>query len=220
MEALSKCPLFAGIPTDTIRQLITLGHYQFRTYEASTLVVHAGQTCNNLLILTHGSIRADMLDNNDHLIKIEDIESPNALAPAFVFGHSNIFPVTLTASTDIEILVLPRETLLRMFQQNALFLTNYLNAISDRAQFLSQKLNFLSFNSIKGKIAQYLLKQHVQMGEHILLQASQEELASTFGVARPSLTREFRELHKQKIIFAKGKKIQILDLARLKALLR
>ena len=43
-------------------------------------------------------------------------------------------------------------------QANKIVLTNFLNAVSNRGQFLSNKIRgFFSFTTIKGKIAKYLL---------------------------------------------------------------
>ena len=48
----------------------------------------------------------------------------------------------------------------------------------------------------------------------------QVKLADLFGVTRPALGRVIRELHNDKIIFADGKKIKILDKIRLIELIK
>ena len=89
---------------------------------------------------------------------------------------------------------------------------NYLNIISNQSQFLSTKIKFLSFHSIKGKFAHYIINLSNQSNKkEISLPLSQSKLASLFGVTRPSLSRVIRELNDTKIISAKGKKIKILD---------
>jgi CRP-like cAMP-binding protein len=95
-----------------------------------------------------------------------------------------------------------------------------MSIISNRAQFLSNKIKFLSFQSIKGKLALYLLERVKMTGsDTIILDKSQAQLAELFGVTRPSLGRAVRELHEDMLIEAKAKQIKILDKQRLSGLL-
>ena len=66
--------------------------------------------------------------------------------------------------------------------------------------------------SIKGKIALYLLEQvKIMDSDTILLGKSQAQLSELFGVTRPSLGRAIRELDQEGLIEAKAKQITILD---------
>ena len=104
---------------------------------------------------------------------------------------------------------------------NEQILSNVMNNISNRAQFLSNKLRFLSFQSIKGKIAHYLLQLSKRTGnDEFILPKSQNELAEMFGVARPSLGRAMRELDKDGIIKAESKNVKIIDKNGLTGFLR
>ena len=119
------------------------------------------------------------------------------------------------------ILTLSKASFLILLQTNQKVLTNYLNSISDRAQFLSNKIKFLSFQTIKGKIAHYLLQLMHKTGKtEFILPKSHQELAEMFGVTRPSLSRAFRELNTEKILFSVGKKIKILDKNRILSYLK
>ena len=95
-----------------------------------------------------------------------------------------------------------------------------MNIISSRAQFLSDKIRFLNFQTIKGKLAHYLLQLESSQQGEIILTKSQEELATLFGVTRPSLGRALRDLHNDGLIEAKAKSILIIDRQGLMALLR
>ena len=108
-----------------------------------------------------------------------------------------------------------------MMQINEKLLVNYLNNVSGRAQFLTQKLKFLSFHSIKGKLAYYMLNL-AKNGDlkYVTLPASQAKLAELFGVTRPSLGRALREMHNDGIIEVKAKDIKILDKDALVELLK
>jgi CRP-like cAMP-binding protein len=90
-------------------------------------------------------------------------------------------------------------------------LRNYLNSISSRAQFLSQKLHFLSFKTIKGKVAHFLLQEAGDKFHSIELKNTQQQLADLFGVTRPSLARVFGEMQKDGLIGISNKTITLLN---------
>lgn len=185
VQLISQSPIFRGITTEEIAGLFGQIHYQVKTYQKNDLIVTGGEICDHLLIVQQGSVKAEMIDYSGKTIKIEDIEAPRPLAIAFLFGKENRFPVTVSANNEVEIISIPKEEFVKMLQLNSLILNNYLNAISTRAQFLSEKLKFLSFKTIKQKIAHFLLEK---AGDQLLtleMQQSQEQLAEMFGVAPP-----------------------------------
>ena len=83
--------------------------------------------CNRLVILTKGSVRGEMIDYSGRLIKVEDIAAPRAIAPLFLFGEENRYPVEVTANEPTEVIELPKSSVLSLFRKNEQFLENYMN---------------------------------------------------------------------------------------------
>lgn len=220
-KILEKCTLFNGLNKKEISFFLEKVNYQIKKFNKDQVVVHADTEVSNLLILLEGSIRGEMMDYSGKTVKIEDIEGPNLLAPAFLFGSNNKFPVTIIANNGCNILSISKASFIELLQMNSEILANFLNNISNRAQFLSNKLRFLAFQTIKGKIAHFLLQISKKTGkDEFLLPKSQNELAEMFGVARPSLGRAIRELNNDGLIMAEGKKVRIIDKNALAGLLK
>ncbi len=97
-------------------------------------------------------------------------------------------------------------------------LVNFLDIISNRSQFLSEKIRFLNFRTIKGKLAHFILQKAGRERNLVNLGMTQSELADFFGVARPSIARALRELEDEGIIEARGREIKITDKTRLSGL--
>lgn len=217
---ISRCPVFRGLTEDKSREVLERIHYQIKSFEKDEIVVLAGEEVKNLLIVLEGSVRGEMIDYSGKTVKIEDVEAPHPLAAAFLFGKENRFPVTVTANVATRILAIPVSEFLKLLQMNAILLRNYLNSISSRAQFLSQKLHFLSFKTIKEKVAHFLLKQTGEQFHSFELKATQQQLADLFGVTRPSLARVLGEMQSEKLIFIEKKTVTLLNKAALNELLR
>jgi len=220
MDVISKCPLFKGVSPDELNKLLSELPYQIKSYTKGQMIAQSGDKCQSLMIMLKGSVKGEMMDFSGKSIKIEDIEPPKPLAIAFIFGHNNTCPVNIIANNEVEIFNLPKASMILLLQRSVPFLNNFMNIISDRAQFLSDKIRFLSFQTIQGKLAHYLLQLAGPLDGEIILPKSQEELANMFGVARPSLGRIMRDLHNEGFIEAKGKSVKILNRKGLIALLK
>lgn len=210
-DLLAGCPVFNGIDTNTAKKLLSKIHFRIKKFAKDEIVVFSGEKVSNLLIVLSGSVRGEMIDYSGKTIKIEDIEAPKPLATAFLFGKENNYPVTVTANSDVQILLVPVNEFLKLLQLEKRLLVNYLNSISTRAQFLSEKLNFLSFKTIKEKVAHFLLKNTGDKFHSFELKNSQQQLAQLFGITRPSLARVLGELKKEGLIKIEKRTVTILD---------
>jgi CRP/FNR family transcriptional regulator, dissimilatory nitrate respiration regulator len=219
-EILCQSPIFRGISSEELAGLFNQIHFQVKTYQKNDLITIAGEICDRLLIIQHGSVKAEMNDYSGKTIKIEDLLAPQPLATAFLFGNQNRFPVTVSANTDVEMISIPKPEFVKLLQLNSWILNNYLNTISTRAQFLSQKLKFLSFKTIKQKIAHYLLEKAGDRLQTVEIQQSQGQLAEMFGVTRPSLARTLGEMCQEGLIKTERRSIKILDKSRMNQLLK
>jgi len=215
-DILQECPLFMGISEQEIKDLFEKIHYQRKQYKSGELIENAGTSYTILRIVLKGSVKGEMMDYSGKVLKIEDIPAPKPLATAFLFGMNNLLPVDIIANRDTELLMLPKESVIMLMQLNKRFLQNFLNAISNRAQFLSDKLRFLSFKTIRGKLAHYLLGLAEGNNVEIVLPQSQEKIAELFAVTRPSLGRTMAEFKAQGYIAVKGRNVRILQAENLK----
>ena len=101
-EILCQSPIFRGISPEELSELFIQIHFQVKTYQKNDLIVMGGEVCDRLLIIQSGSVKAEMNDYSGKTIKIEDLSVPQPLATAFLFGKQNRFPVTVSATTDVE----------------------------------------------------------------------------------------------------------------------
>jgi len=100
---------------------------------------------------------------------------------------------------------------LQLLAANELILKNYLDISADFAARLSRKLHFMSFRTIRQKIAMYLIEQsRKQESDTVELIKTKASLAEYFGVSRPSLERELTNMQQEGLIAAERRRITIL----------
>lgn len=212
IPALVNNPLFRGITPKRLSADLEEISFHTRSYKKGEILAQQGAVCNRLVILTKGSVRGEMIDYSGRLIKVEDIAAPRAIAPLFLFGEENRYPVEVTANEPTEVIELPKSSVLSLFRKNEQFLENYMNLSANYARTLSDKLFFMSFKTIRQKLASYLLRLHKQQQQaHFTLDRSQQELSDYFGVSRPSLARELAHMQEDGLLIADRKHITILQ---------
>jgi CRP-like cAMP-binding protein len=210
-----KAPLFSGMTLAEIVPVVSVTPYRVRKYKPGTMISHSGDPVNAFLMVIDGTVKGEMVDFSGRVIKIEDIPASGALASAFIFGGRNKFPVNVVAITDTSLMIIEKADFVRFLKSNDKLLTNFLDMISNRSQFLTEKIKFLNFKTIRGKFAQYILQVAGPDKSDIKLAMTQNALAEYFGVARPSIARVIGEMENEGIIITKGKLLKILDKKRL-----
>jgi CRP-like cAMP-binding protein len=208
---LTGCPLFKGITSADIELILSPIPYRIKKFQSGSMICMSGEPVSSFMIVIEGVVKGEMVDYAGRVIKIEDITAPGALAPAFMFGNRNRFPVNVVAVAAVELLLIEKSDFLKFLMRNDTVLVNFLDMISNRSQFLSEKIKFLNFKTIKGKLAHYILQKSGTHGNVLSLGMTQTDLADYFGVARPSVARALGDLETEGYIAAKGKNIKILD---------
>jgi CRP/FNR family transcriptional regulator, dissimilatory nitrate respiration regulator len=218
-EVLKASPLFKGLEIEGINSLINNTLHQIKHFSNKEVLAYADDRVEKAMILLEGKLQGEMIDYSGNSLKIEEIEPPQMVAAAFLYGPQSVFPVNLSALSEGKMLVFYKKDFTNMLSAEQRVLSNFLNIISGKAQFLSRKITFLSFKTIREKIAFYLLQNSRPGSRIVVINQSQKGLAEILGVARPSLARTISEMEASHIILWERNQITILNLKSLQAIL-
>lgn len=212
LDQLTKCNLFASMSEDEIQEALNVAGVKEQEFKRGDLIALQDEICNRLIILTKGSVKAEMSDPSGKMVKIEDISAPSPIAILFLFGPNNRFPVQVTAREDVSTMIIAKQSILQMLQSNKQLLSNYLDISAIYASTLRGKLHLMSFRTIRQKLAIYFLDLSKQAdGNTVTLDRTQKTLAEYFGVSRPSLSRELSKMQEDGLILINKKEIKILQ---------
>jgi len=212
ISILNKTPLFRSVKENEIERIFDELQIIETDFKKGEILAFQDEICNRLIIILSGSVKGEMTDPSGKVVKVEDIYAPNPLAILFLFGAENRFPVQATAREDTTALVIPKQSVLKMLSMNETLLKNYLDISANFAGRLSSKLHFMSFRTIRQKLAMYILNlSKLSDADVVELDKTKTSLAEYFGVSRQSLEREFTNMEKDGLIHADRKRIQIKD---------
>lgn len=178
--------LFSGCNRELVDDFLRHSPGKITAYAQGDIIALQGDRCRSLLLLCEGSLSARMTNDEGKEIIVEVLHAPDVLAPAFLYGSENRFPVTLQAEEAVHVWSLSQEDFLKMMETDKHVLRNFLQYISDRCLFLSRKLGEFALQNLSDRVVGYLKRygfiQNIQ------------EVASKMGVARPSLSRTIAAL--------------------------
>ena len=100
------------------KQFLPLIPFRVKKFQSGSMISQSGEPVNSLIIVINGIVKGEMVDYAGRVIKIEDIPAPGALAPAFMFGNRNRFPVNVIAVSDGELLFIEKSDFLGLLMKN------------------------------------------------------------------------------------------------------
>ncbi len=185
-ENLNKSTIFKGLNEEEIKALLSQTSYYTKSFKSEEFIAFRGDKVEAYMLVLEGELVSEMQKVNGKVVKIETLLPYADIAPAFIFGIDNTFPIDLYAVKNSKVLYIPKNDLINILQKNIIILKNILNSFSNRTQFLSKKL-WLSNKTIEEKLANYILEN---LNNDIwYIKKSITDLADVFGVSRPSLSR-------------------------------
>lgn len=188
LELIRKTDLFKNLNIEEFEEIIKTCKYKIIEYKKDEYIAFRGDNICGVYINLKGNLVAEMLKNDGNVRKIEELKTGKVIASAFIFGEITRFPVDLVAKTDVEVLFVEKEEVIKLLKNNSKVLTNFLDEISNKAQFLSKNLwESLSNKTINQKLVEFILSN--EKDNIFLLKQSVKELAEYFNVSRPSLSR-------------------------------
>ena len=196
---LAQCPLFRGLTAEQIRETIgERGEFSLTEYKDKDCIAHRDTAYSGLMIILKGRVHGEMVSGGKTIV-VDPIEAPQLIAPAFLFGGYNKLPIDVIADGDV--------------------MSNFIDIISNRANVWSKKIFFLSFRSLKEKVATYLL-EHTSEESGSVPVPDIREIAEYFDATRSALQTVLMELEKKHLIRSEASSIAVLNRKGLRDILK
>ena len=110
--------LFEGVNKDGIAEFLKNASKKISSYKKGDIAIFQDSLCKSLSLLCQGTLLAKMTNAEGKEIVIEHLAAPEILAPAFIYGTENRFPVTLQAEDDVIIWSLSKDDFLKMMEDD------------------------------------------------------------------------------------------------------
>lgn len=205
-----RCPLCSSIPESEKEEFLREVRFSIKSYNKDEWIMSQGENLMSLIILIEGEVKTVMVDENGDFMHIETIKAPLPIASGFLFTDNKKSPVSVIAKRNCKIISIPEQIVFKLMKKHDTFMHAILASISNKLQFLSEKIRLTSLKTIKAKTAYYLLRESEGKME-FQLRISKQDIAFQFGVSRQALSSVMKELHDENIIDMNKRKIKITN---------
>jgi len=220
ISALKQSPLFAGKTPEEIEALYTNIHCIIEKYAENDVVFSPVQSAERMGIILSGAVNVQKLFPTGKVVIIERKKKSDLIAEASMFSRLPYYPDTIVACKASEILLIAKTELLKLFASDPTIRNNFLSHVSNSTLVLKNKIGILCLDSIRAKIAGYLIYDYkLNQSRVISLPFSKKEWAEYMDVSRTSLSRELRGLEQEGILSFQKRVITINDMVKLENIL-
>ena len=208
-QILRECPLFRGLNNDIIEDLLGRSSYFTDRFKEGELIARRDMAYSGLMIILEGSVRGEITDRHSgKRIVIDKIPEGQLIAPAFLFGGYNRLPMDVIANRDVRIMTLHRGSLFEMMQDNTIVLSNFIDIISNRANYFSRRIYALTVLMLKEKVATFLLGASTE-GDTVKIDTA--AMADALEVTRLNIEQTLTEIERRGAIKVSPHSVRIVD---------
>ncbi len=215
ISILENTELFKDISMSTINHLFVQDSFNIKTYKKNSVIYFQNEKCVTFDIVLKGIVSVQSTDEKGNYISISDFTIGSELGGNLLFSNKNFYPMMVLAKTEVTLIHLKKDLVLRLCQSNTTFLSKFLHSLSDKTLILTDKIKTLSLKSIRQCIIDFLMyESYVQKSNVIKLEVTKKDLAEKFGVQRSSLSRELNKMRKEGLIEYDAYSITIINLEK------
>lgn len=216
VDKLHGNEFFNNLSNEEIEKLISNISYSVKNYKKGEVIANEEDDCNSLGFVLEGTIEIQRIYLSGKQITLKRLINGDVFGEALVFSKKSKYPSTVISFSDSSILYISKADILKLCTMDERVLGNFMSALSNKIFALNSKIKSIAFKSIKHKVINFILEQAKnQKSETITLTESKEEIASSLGIPRPSLSRELMNLRDLNYIEFNRNVIKILNIQQL-----
>lgn len=220
---LAASPLFANLSANELETMINCLQVKVLTYKKHSYITVEGEPFTGLgvLLIGEAAVIKENAAGNRNVMTV--LRAGDIFGEMIAFSRKNAWPASVVAQTDCSVIFLPSDKIAgkcpKACESHAQLIKNLLAILSEKALLLHRKVQYLTINSLRGKISTYLYEQHKATGKNVFnLALNRNDLADFLSVSRTALSREMGRMRDEGIIEFYRASVKINNIEGLKKL--
>jgi CRP-like cAMP-binding protein len=207
---LRKFHLWSDLPETCWQQLVTsMGHH---TFTAGERIFPAPQTDSCLCVLWIGQARVFANSPDPAHAALLRTMGAGAVFGVHCIFNSEIPPQSeIVAHKDCTVVTIPAALWEQVLSTNPPVMAHYVRFLTQRIEFLNQKIQYLTAGCTERRLALYLISQIPQDDVAVRLDISAVSLADLLDVGRASLYRAMDRLTEDGFLIRRGHEYALHD---------
>lgn len=205
IEALAQSHFFNGIDRNDIEKLVKCLHAEFRQYEKNETVVPLGSVFDKVGIILSGTAKSFNTDISGKEYVVTFMGKGYYIGVLLAASRGRKSPVTVVASEALSVLFFSASNISGVCQNacesHMRLMRNFLDATSEKALNLLDRIDCLLKPTIREKVLAYLTKFAAENESRLfLIPHDRAALAEYLGTDRSALSRELGKMKQDGLI--------------------
>lgn len=193
---------------------------KIRHYKKKSTIYWEKDFANALIFVNAGQVKT-YKTNNDGKQLITGIYGKGSFIGFQSLLTGNEYTESAMALEDVEICKIPKEDFFQLLHADKDVANAFIRMLCSNVSEKEEQLLHLAYNSVRQRVAEKLIALNVQYPDtEEGFSVSREDLASMVGTATESVIRTLSDFKEEDLILVKTGKIKILNLERLKRLMK
>lgn len=204
LELLDYYPTLRVLPPRLYQALQQDG--QRLKVSAGQMLFDVGSPCQAFIMLTSGSVRVTVSDNDGHEVLLYRLQPGETclLSVSCLLGHSN-YPARAVVETDLSGFSIHESLFIELMELSLDFRTFIFRLLAERLAHLMQVIQTLAFQGLEQRLANLLLAKGAS------IKVTHQMLADELGTAREVISRALEKFEEQGLLKLGRGRIYIKD---------
>ena len=191
-----------------------------QVYKKGEIIFREAAYPSGIFYISKGKVKKYKLDSDgkEHIIYVANT---GELLGYHAILSEDRYPDSAAAIEESKVAFIPKEDFLATLQQSEVLSKRLLKTLSHEFAVLANSLSMFAQKSVRERLALQLIvlrekyKVNFEVGNHVEINMSREDLASLVGTGRENVVRLLTEFKEAKILETKGRKIIVHDVNKL-----
>ena len=206
-------PIFKNVDQEIISRHLSDDKFKIMSYEPSSVIITPSDTSSPICIVINGTVEI-LSGNQDHKVLLKTSGCGTIFGVANLYADSHSFPSVICSKTETKIVIIEKEIFKYMLESEPQIMSNFITFISNKVVYLNKKIASYTVGNNEKKLAYFLLENEIN--GTVSTEVSISDIAVMLNMGRASLYRAFDKFESENIISRDGRKINVLDIEKLK----
>lgn len=209
IEHLKSLPHLQRVDSKVIESLVVNKQILQRSYNKGVTVHEQYTECYNMDIVLSGKLIAYSLASNGSETVVFEFSKNSIIGANLLFGEQNKYPMNIYCTADCTLFHVSKAAVSELLKEYS-FVMQFVKSLSLNSQGMNKKIAMYTQKPLRENLIDYFIAlSTVQNSTTIILPITKKQLADYFGVQRPSLFRELKQMKDEGLISIENKIIML-----------
>ena len=213
-ETIMDLPLFKGTGRDDVPAFLEKTDVQFQKYDSPRVIVSPGEPVRDVKFIISGRVNLIHESVQGLMVVQETLRRGHIIGAEFLYGLDTSYPYKAKVAGEASIMQFSKERYFSLLQTHPVYMLNYMNYLSVRAQRPRKALLSLDPASLGGRLAIWVATLTTPGSLEVTLKCSREQLGALAGVAAKEVDKALYALRDAGLVELGREKIQIVSRRR------